>query len=57
MAHNEKIGYATAIAGGIGLGLLLGSEFPGTFATLLGAALTILAIVSIAVLSFYNPEK
>ena len=57
MAHHEKIGYATAIAGGIGLGLLLGSEFPGTFATLLGAALTILAIVSIAVLSFYNPEK
>ncbi|MBN1195738.1 MAG: hypothetical protein JXA08_10455 [Methanomicrobiaceae archaeon] len=57
MAHHEKIGYATAIAGGIGLGLLLGSEFPGTFATLLGAALTILTIVSIAVLSCYHPEK
>jgi uncharacterized membrane protein len=48
MANQEKIGYAIAIAGGIGLGLLLGSEFPGTTATLLGAALTLIAIVNIA---------
>ena len=52
MANLEKIGYATAIAGGIGLGLLLGSEFPGTYATLLGAALTLIAIVCIAISHF-----
>jgi len=57
MTNQEKIGYATAIAGGIGLGLLLGSECPGTYATLLGAALTLIAIASIAILSFQKSEK
>lgn len=52
MAHKENIGYATAVAGGIGLGLLLGSEFPGTYATLLGAALTVIAIAGMVILSF-----
>ena len=52
MAHQENIGYATAVAGGIGLGLLLGSEFPGTPATVLGAALAVIAIVMIAKRSF-----
>jgi N-acetylmuramic acid 6-phosphate (MurNAc-6-P) etherase len=52
MAHQERIGYATAVAGATGLGLLLGSEYPGTYATLLGAALTFIAIVSIITLSF-----
>lgn len=47
MAGN--IGYATAVVGGIGLGLLIGSEFAGTYTTLLGAALTIIAIGTIAV--------
>lgn len=47
MAGN--IGYATAVVGGIGLGLLLGSEFPGTGATLLGAALIIVAVGTIAI--------
>ena len=47
MAGN--IGYATAVVGGIGLGLLLGSEFAGTGATLLGAALIIVAIGTIAI--------
>ncbi|MDT8357286.1 MAG: hypothetical protein RQ758_02140, partial [Methanomicrobiaceae archaeon] len=45
------IGYTTAVVGGLGLGLLLGSEFAGTYTTLLGAALTIIAIGTIAVLS------
>jgi hypothetical protein len=44
-----NIGYATAVLGGIGLGLLLGSEFAGTYTTLLGAALTIIAIATIAI--------
>lgn len=57
MTNQEKIGYATAIGGGIGLGLLLGSECSGTYATLLGAALTLIAIVSIVILSFQKSEK
>ncbi len=52
MTQDEKIGYAVAVAGGIGLGLLLGSEFPGTFTTLLGAALALIAIAMIAALTF-----
>ena len=49
MAGN--IGYATAVVGGIGLGLLLGSEFAGTYTTLLGAALTVIAVGTIALRS------
>lgn len=52
MAHQERIGYAIAVVGATGLGLLLGSEYPGTYTTLLGAALTFIAIVSIITLSF-----
>lgn len=57
MADLEIKGYATAIAGGIGLGLLLGSEFPGMYTTLLGAALTLIVIVSIAISHIRKPEK
>lgn len=52
MAHQERIGYAIAVVGATGLGLLLGSEYPGIYTTLLGAALTFIAIVSIITLSF-----
>ncbi len=55
MAGQEHIGYAAAVAGGAGLGLLLGSEFPGTSTTLLGAALALIAIAAIAMLSFRRP--
>ncbi|MDG6257952.1 MAG: hypothetical protein QCH35_10205 [Methanomicrobiaceae archaeon] len=55
MARQENIGYAAAVAGGAGVGLLLGSEFPGTATTLLGAALAIIAIAAIALLSFWKP--
>lgn len=51
MAHHERIGYGIAISGGVGLGLLLGSEYPGIYATFLGAALTAIAIVGIAIFS------
>jgi hypothetical protein len=40
-------GLAIGIIGGIGLGLLLGSEFAGTFTTLSGALLVIVLLVSI----------
>jgi hypothetical protein len=52
MIRHEHMGYAAAVAGGAGLGLLLGSEFPGTPTTLLGAALALIAIAAIALLSF-----
>ena len=55
--NQEKIGYATAITGGIGLGLLLGSEYAGKFVTLLGAALSLIAIVTIIVLFSQRTEK
>jgi hypothetical protein len=49
MARKTNLGYAIAVVGGIGLGLLLGSEFAGTYTTLLGAALTIIAVATIAI--------
>jgi hypothetical protein len=48
MPDEEIIGYATAIAGGLGLGLLVGSEHHGTSATLLGGACVLIAIAGIA---------
>jgi hypothetical protein len=55
MAGQERIGYAAAVAGGVGLGLLLGSEFPGTNTTLLGAAVTLIAIATMALLTYRKP--
>lgn len=48
----EKTGLAIGIIGGIGLGLLLGSEFPDSYATLLGAGLVIISIISLVALSY-----
>ena len=48
----EKTGIAIGITGGIGLGLLLGSEFSGRYITLIGAALIIISIISLIVLSY-----
>jgi hypothetical protein len=56
MADRENMGYAAAVAGGMGLGLLLGSEYPGTYATLLGAVLALLALVSIAISRYRNQK-
>ena len=53
----EKIGYAVAAIGGIGLGLLLGSEFSGTYVTLSGASLVIICLVGLGVLSYQNKKK
>ena len=46
----SKIGVAIGIIGGIGLGLLLGSEFTGQYSTLLGAVLMVSSLVSMGVL-------
>ncbi|EMR73026.1 hypothetical protein MBGDN05_00780, partial [Thermoplasmatales archaeon SCGC AB-539-N05] len=53
----EKIEYAVAVIGGIGLGLLLGSEFSGTYVTLSGAGLVIISLVGLGVLSYQNSKK
>lgn len=48
----SKLGVAIGIIGGIGLGLLLGSEFTGQYSTLLGAVLMAGSLLSMGVLSY-----
>jgi len=48
----DKTGLSIGIIGGIGLGLLLGSEFSGRYITILGAVLVIISLVVMGVLSF-----
>jgi hypothetical protein len=43
----DKIGFVIGILGGIGLGLILGSEFSGRYITIIGAILIIISIVSL----------
>ena len=50
----EKIGLSIGIFGGLGLGLMLGSEFTGTYITILGAILVIITIASMLILSYKN---
>ena len=48
----EKTGLSIGIIGGVGLGLLLGSELSGRNITILGAILIIILLVSIGALSY-----
>jgi len=48
----DKTGLSVGIIGGIGLGLMLGSEFSGRYITIIGAILVIISIVSIGLLSY-----
>lgn len=48
----EKTGLSIGIIGGIGLGLMLGSEFSGRYITILGAVLVIISLVAMGVLSY-----
>lgn len=48
----NKTGLSVGIIGGIGLGLLLGSEYPGRNITILGAILVVISIIVIGVLSY-----
>jgi hypothetical protein len=50
----DKKGLFIGIIGGIGLGLLLGSEFSGRNITILGAILVVISLISIVVLSYKN---
>jgi len=42
----NKIGLGIGVIGGIGLGLLLGSEFSGSNITILGAILVVISLIS-----------
>ena len=48
----EKTGLSIGVIGGIGLGLMLGSEFSGRYITILGAVLVIISLVAMGVLSY-----
>ncbi len=52
----EKTGLSIGIIGGIGLGLMLGSEFSGRNITIIGAILVIISIVSIGYFSLKNKK-
>jgi len=48
----EKCGLGIGVIGGIGLGLLLGSEFSGSNVTIIGAILVVISLISMGILSF-----
>jgi len=48
----DKIGLSIGVIGGIGLGLMLGSEFSGRYITILGAAFVIISLVAMGFLSY-----
>lgn len=49
----DKSGLGIGVIGGIGLGLLLGSEFSGYYATIFGAILVVISLISIG---FYHTK-
>jgi len=58
----DKIGLGIGVIGGLGLGLLLGSEFSGSYVTYFGAILIVISLISMGVLSYkkkylsFNPS-
>jgi hypothetical protein len=48
----EKTWLSIGIIGGIGLGLILGSEFSGRYITILGAILVVISLISMGFLSY-----
>ena len=48
----DKSGLGIGVVGGIGLGLLLGSEYSGNYITLLGAALVVISLISMGILAY-----
>ena len=52
----EKTGLSIGIIGGIGLGLMLGSEFSGRYITILGSILVIISLVAMGILSYKDKK-
>jgi hypothetical protein len=48
----NKTGLAIGILGGVGIGLLLGSEFSGRYITIIGAILVIISIISLVFFTY-----
>jgi len=48
----DKSGLGIGVIGGIGLGLLLGSEFSGSYVTIFGAILIVISLISMGALSY-----
>ena len=48
----EKCGLGIGVIGGLGLGLLLGSEFSGSYVTIFGAILVVISLISMGILSY-----
>jgi hypothetical protein len=57
MNESDRLGQVLGIIGGIGLGLLLGSEFPGRYVTLLGAGLLVIFLLTMGGLSYRKKKK
>jgi predicted MFS family arabinose efflux permease len=57
MADIGKIGVALGVIGGIGLGLMLGSEFSVRYTTFVGAGLVLISIVSMIIQSLRVKNK
>ncbi len=53
----KNIGLLIIFIGGLGLGLLLGSEFSGSYITIIGAILLLFTIISIILLSYNKKVK
>lgn len=48
----DKSGLGIGVIGGIGLGIMLGSEFSGRIITISGAILIVISLISIGILSY-----
>jgi hypothetical protein len=57
MNESDRLGQVLGIIGGIGLGLLIGSEFPGRYVTLLGAGLLVIFLLTMGGLSYRKKKK
>ena len=54
--YMDKKGLSIGVIGGIGLGLLLGSEFSGQYITFVGAVLIVLSLLSMGFLSYKSKK-
>jgi len=48
----DKSGLGIGVIGGLGLGILLGSEFSGSYVTIFGAILVAISLISMGILSY-----
>ena len=48
----DKCGLGIGVIGGLGLGILLGSEFSGSYVTIFGAILVVISLISMGILSY-----